>query len=122
MLQHIILEYTLRLRVSNQTRAHHKIMSKAQICLCTLTIHLPGLTSLKQKRGILKSLIAKTQNKFNVSIAEVAENDKWQLAQLAIVIVSNSTSHNQSAMDKIVNFIEDSFSDIIITHQDIEMI
>ncbi|MEQ8673373.1 MAG: DUF503 domain-containing protein [Aggregatilineales bacterium] len=97
-------------------------MSKAHICLCTLTIHLPGLTSLKQKRGILKSLIAKTQNKFNVSIAEVAENDKWQLAQLALVMVSNSTSHNQSAMDRIINFIEDSFGDIIITHQDIEMI
>ncbi len=97
-------------------------MSKAQICLCTLTLHLPGLTSLKQKRGILKSLIARTRNNFNVSVAEVAEHDKWQLAQIALVVVSNSTTHNQSAMQKILNFIEDNFGDVLITNQEIEII
>ncbi len=97
-------------------------MSNVQLCLCTLTLHLPGVTSLKQKRGIVKSMLARIRNQFNVSVAEVGENDKWQLAQIAFVSVSNSTVLSQNVIDTILDFIEDRFTDVLITKQDIELI
>ncbi|MEK7774061.1 MAG: DUF503 domain-containing protein, partial [Deltaproteobacteria bacterium] len=52
------------------------------ICRISLVIH--GNASLKGKRQVLKSIIEKVRNRFNVSIAEVGDNDLWQRAELGV--------------------------------------
>jgi hypothetical protein len=97
-------------------------MSHAIIGLCTLDLHIPGVASLKEKRGYLKSILNRLHNKFNVSAAEVGNHDKWQLATIAFAVVSGSGAHADQVLAKAINFIEASYPDVIITGQDIEII
>jgi uncharacterized protein YlxP (DUF503 family) len=68
--------------------------------------YLPGISSLKEKRFILKSLKDRTRNQFNVSIAEIDHLDKWQRCGLGIACVSNSRRHLDSMLSKVTAFIE----------------
>jgi uncharacterized protein YlxP (DUF503 family) len=61
---------------------------------CTIELHIPGNGSLKGKRRVTKSIIARVYNKFNVSIAEVGNQDLWQSATLGVACVS--TKEGQS--------------------------
>jgi uncharacterized protein YlxP (DUF503 family) len=70
---------------------------------------LRGNTSLKQKRQTLKSIKDRTRNKFNVSIAEVGNNDLWQRATLGISCVSNDKIYANRVLSEVVHFIETSF-------------
>ena len=45
---------------------------------CTIELHIPGNGSLKGKRRVIKSIIARVHSEFNVSIAEVDNQDLWQ--------------------------------------------
>lgn len=72
----------------------------------TVELHLHGLTSLKQKRSIIKSLLGRMRNKFNISAAEVYRQDNKQLAVIGISIVSNETRYINQQFDKMVNFME----------------
>lgn len=65
-----------------------------------------GNHSLKEKRMVLKSVIEKVKNRFNVSIAEVGENDLWQRAELGVAAVGNDRAFVNSSLDKVMNFIE----------------
>jgi uncharacterized protein YlxP (DUF503 family) len=56
---------------------------------------------------VVKSLIAKVQNKFHVSIAEVEEQDTHQTVVLGIACVSGTASLARSAMDQVISFIEE---------------
>ncbi len=78
-----------------------------------IELDLPPVESLKEKRRILKSLMAKIKNKFNVSIAEVANNDILRSATLGAAVVSNSTAFGDRVVAQIVNQIENS-SELII--------
>ncbi|HHT9147289.1 MAG TPA: DUF503 domain-containing protein, partial [Candidatus Wunengus sp. YC61] len=62
--------------------------------------------SLKGKRQVLKRVIDRVKQKFNVSIAEVGENDKWQRAQVGFCVVGNDKRYVNSSLDKIANFID----------------
>jgi uncharacterized protein YlxP (DUF503 family) len=55
---------------------------------CTIELHIPGNGSLKGKRRVVKSIIARVHNEFNVSIAEVGNQDLWQSATLGVACVS----------------------------------
>ncbi|NFD28955.1 DUF503 domain-containing protein [Clostridium botulinum] len=74
----------------------------------TAKIHLYGnwIHSLKEKRMIVKSVISKTKNKFNVSIAEVEMQDVHQSIVIGIACVSNSTKQADSIIQNVVNYIE----------------
>lgn len=72
----------------------------------TLELFLPDCQSLKAKRQILKSIIAKVRSKFNVSIAEVDNQDLWQRATLGITYVCESNYQTQAALEKVQAFIE----------------
>lgn len=63
--------------------------------------------SLKHKRQIVKSIMGKVRAKFDISIAEVGDNDKWQIAALAAAVVSNDSAHAHSMLETIHHFIED---------------
>ncbi|MBC7264733.1 MAG: DUF503 domain-containing protein [Chloroflexi bacterium] len=74
--------------------------------ICTIKLHIPGNHSLKDKRQVLKSLLARVRKEFNVSIAEVEGNDLWQMAVIGVACVSNDASHAHATLTKVVEFIE----------------
>lgn len=91
-----------------------------QISTCKITLRISHSHSLKEKRQLIKSLTSQIRNKFNVAIAEVDNNDKWQIATLAIVAVSNSSRKSESIIAKILHFIHTEIrtdSEVIAQHQ-----
>ncbi len=62
--------------------------------------------SLKDKRRVLKSLKDRLKNKFNISVAEIGHKNVWNRALIAVVNVSDETSHVDKQLSEVVNFIE----------------
>jgi len=62
--------------------------------------------SLKEKRGVLKRIIQRTQNTFNVSIAEIGENDHWKRAKVGFCVAGNEPRYVNGKIDHILSFIE----------------
>lgn len=89
--------------------------------VCEIELHLPDATSLKAKRSILKSLLERLHNTFNVSAAEVEKQDLWQSAVIGVAVVSNSAVHARQQLNNILNWIETYFPNIYITQQKIEL-
>ncbi len=69
--------------------------------LLTLEIYIPGITSLKEKRGIVKPLVARIRNDFNVSVAEVEDQDQLGHTVLAVAAVSASADYVHGLLEKI---------------------
>ncbi len=88
----------------------------------TLHIHLPGCTSLKEKRGRLKPLLARLQREFNVSVAEIDHLNAWQDSVIACALVSNGRSHTQRSLQTVARWVEGSWPDIEVMGTQIEMI
>jgi uncharacterized protein YlxP (DUF503 family) len=74
--------------------------------LLTIDLHLPGRSSLKEKRFVLTSVKTKLRQRFNVSVAEVDHHDKWQRTVLAIVTVGVDGRAVESTGDKVLKFLE----------------
>lgn len=85
------------------------------ICQIDLIIH--NSNSLKEKRQILKAIIERVKNRFNVSAAEVGDNDVWQRSQIGLSVVGNDSRHINSMLDKILNFIESLHLAEVIDHR-----
>ena len=62
--------------------------------------------SLKGKRKIVKSMVDKVKSRFNVSIAEVGSNDKWQKIELGISTVGNDRRHIDSSLNHTLKFLD----------------
>ena len=71
-----------------------------------VTIHVPWVHSLKEKRMEVRSLCAKVRNTFNVSIAEVDLNDVHQQIGLGFACVVNDSNVADSMIDNVLNFLE----------------
>ena len=71
-----------------------------------IALSLPEANSLKDKRSVLKSMLEGMRNKFNVSAAEIEENDTWRRAVIGIACVSNSQTFSDQVLNKIVDWIE----------------
>lgn len=71
-----------------------------------VTFRLYEIYSLKEKRSIVKSLIEKSRNRFNVSVAEVADQDVHQKAAIGIAVVGNDGRLLNSVLDRIIDFME----------------
>ncbi|MDU5323600.1 MAG: DUF503 domain-containing protein [Peptoniphilus harei] len=83
------------------------------IGICTCEIFIFNANSLKSKRSVVKSIIEKSKNRFNISIAEVGENDKWQKSIIAFSTISNNQKIVEETIEKVINFF-DSYSEIEI--------
>ncbi len=90
--------------------------------VCRIRLRLPESLSLKDKRRVLKSITARVGNKFNVSVAEIDDNDLWQLAALGICCVSNDKRHANEVLSRVVNFITDSRFEIEVLDYEIEIL
>ncbi len=97
-------------------------MKPMVIGVCTLELFIPGNRSLKGKRRIVKSLMAKVRNGFNVSIAEVGDNEAWQSATLGITCVSNDAAHTHTLLSKVVETIKRDRLDVQIVDCCIEVL
>ncbi len=76
------------------------------VATAIIRIHLPWVHSLKEKRMVVKSLSAKVRNEFNVSVAEVEEQDLHQIAVLGVAGIAGDRSQGDSILDHVINFIE----------------
>jgi hypothetical protein len=72
-----------------------------------ITLLLHGIGSLKEKRGVVKSIVERTRNRFNIAIAEVAMNDDHHRAQIGVSAVGNDQSVINSVLDKVIDAVED---------------
>ena len=72
-----------------------------------LTFHIPHATSLKDKRQARQSLIDKTRQRFNASIAEAGTQDIHQTLTVGIAVVSGDAAHAQHSLDEIIRFMEE---------------
>ena len=72
-----------------------------------LEVHLRlfSSNSLKDKRRVIKSLISRIHNKFNVSIAEIGDYSLWQRTKLGIAFLSPDTNYSNKVLDKILEFL-----------------
>ncbi len=74
--------------------------------IARVTFRLHGNQSLKEKRRVVKSLVEKSRHRFNVSVAEVADQDLLQKATIGIAVVGNDGRVLNSLLDRIVDFLE----------------
>jgi len=88
---------------------------------CTIELHIPGNGSLKGKRRVIKSIIARIHNEFNVSIAEVDNQDLWQSATLGVACVSNGSNYVHGLLTKVVEWIEHNRPDVEVIDYQIEI-
>ncbi len=84
-----------------------------------IKLHLPATHSLKEKRRILKSIISRLRNQFNVSVAEVDDQDLWQLATLGVSCVGNG--HIDEVFAAVLQFIRQNYHDIEIVDHETEI-
>jgi len=89
---------------------------------CIVKFRLPENGSLKGKRQVAKSLIERVKNRFNVSIAEVEDNDRWRTLSLGITCVSTSGPHANEMLSKVVAFLQNSKFDVELLDYEIEII
>lgn len=73
---------------------------------CMVELYLPENCSIKGKRRVVKSILTRVKNKFNVSAAEIDDNDKWQKIKLGFSVVSNDNKLVNSTLNNLVDFIE----------------
>ncbi len=88
----------------------------------SVKLRMPENSSLKDKRQIVKSITAQVKNKFNVSIAEVGDNDNWELATIGIATVSNDSRFTNEVLSKVVNHIENILNGAELLDYEIELL
>jgi uncharacterized protein len=85
-----------------------------------LHIHIPGCSSLKEKRRRLKPLIFRLHKEFNISAAEVDYQDIWQDAVIACALISNKKIQTQRKLQKIVGWVETKWLDVDLVDEQME--
>lgn len=86
-----------------------------------ITLHLPASQSLKDKRQVVRSLLARLRNQFEVAAAEVDTQDLRQLATLGLAYVSKDGQHAEEVLDHAARYIEATRPDVEITNVQIEV-
>jgi len=87
-----------------------------------VSLRIPENMSLKGKRQVIKSIIGRVRGRFDVAVAEVDDNDAWQLGAIGIATVSNNKRHSNEVLSKVVDFIMKGNFDAEILDYDIEII
>lgn len=69
-------------------------------------VYIPGAASLKDKRQVVKGVIKRIQHRFNVSIAEINNEDLWQRANLGVAMVGCSSGHIDRQLQLVLNYMD----------------
>ncbi len=86
-----------------------------------VVLHLPAAHSLKEKRHVVKSIIARVHNQFNVSAAEIEDQDLWQRAVIGIAVATNDTHHANEVLSSVVNFVQGASPEAEMTDYQIDI-
>jgi len=89
--------------------------------VCQISLSLPGVSSLKAKRSIVRKVLDRTANRFNVSVAEVGRQDAHRQALLGFAVVSGDRRHANSMLDSIAEFVQGS-ADTVVLNRSIELV
>ncbi|MDD5190365.1 MAG: DUF503 domain-containing protein [Dehalococcoidales bacterium] len=92
------------------------------IGVCKIDLRLAENETLKGKRMVVQSIIARVRDKFHVSVAEVENGDKWQIATIGVCYVSNDTQHNNEVISKIVDYIVNTRLDVEVLECETEFL
>jgi uncharacterized protein YlxP (DUF503 family) len=87
-----------------------------------LWLSLPASESLKAKRQVVRSVLARARNQFNVASAEVDSLDQPQLATLGFSCVSNDGRHAEQILQKVLAFVENTRLEAEVTDYSLEII
>ena len=84
---------------------------------CTINMRAEWVNSLKEKRTVVKSIIDKVKNKYNVSIAEVENQDMHKDISLGFACVTNEARHAQTILQNVLSFIENNTDAVVVDVQ-----
>lgn len=87
-----------------------------------MALRLAENSSLKGKRMVVKSVVQRVRNRFNVAIAEIDTQDVWEVITLGIVCVSDDPRHANAMLSKVIDFIESERLDAEVGDVDVELI
>lgn len=90
--------------------------------ICAIQLRMPENDTLKGKRSFLRSLVARVHSRFNVSIAEVDDNDRRRLLSLGISCVSNDSRHANEVLSRVVSYIQSVLGDAEFIDYSLEII
>lgn len=88
-----------------------------RVGLLEVRLALHGVGSLKEKRGIIKSLLERTRNRFHVAVSEVGSQDVWGSADVGVAAVSGDAVWLQGRMEKVVRFIESEGRAVVVDYR-----
>lgn len=88
--------------------------------VCRIRIRLAENHSLKGKRQIVSSIAARLQNRYKVSVAQVDDLDRWQLATLGIACVSNHRRHADETLSAALRFVIQNYPDVEVVESETE--
>lgn len=91
------------------------------VATCVIKLQLDSVFSLKEKRRIIKSIMARLTQQFNVAVAEVDAHDIWQTAVIALATVGTEAAYLHAVLQQAVNWIEKNRPDVPMTHYEIEL-
>jgi uncharacterized protein YlxP (DUF503 family) len=86
------------------------------VALSAFDLRIPGATSLKEKRHVVKSLTQGIRQRFNVAVAEVDHQDQWQRARLGISAVSSQAFLLRKVMHEVERYVARNPTVEIIDH------
>ena len=90
--------------------------------ICKFRLRLPENGTLKGKRQVFRYISSRVRNRFNVSVAEVEDNENHQLLTLGVVCVSNSARHANEPLSHLVDYVESSRPDAELMDYDLEIV
>lgn len=77
-----------------------------RVAICIFELHIPGANSLKAKRQVVKSLVQRLRNNFNVSVTEVGSQDLWQRAEIGMAVVCHNGAGADIIIEKLYAYLE----------------
>ena len=87
-----------------------------------ITLRLPENHSLKGKRRVISSLSSRLRDRYAVAVAEVGDNDAWQIATLGVSCVSNKIRHADEVLDRVLGYVESSREGVEVVESDREIL
>lgn len=82
--------------------------------VCQISLSLPGVTSLKAKRSVVRKVLDRASNRFNVAVAEVGHQDTHRQALLGFAVVSGDRRHANAMLDSIASFVEGATEAVVV--------
>jgi uncharacterized protein YlxP (DUF503 family) len=87
-----------------------------------VALRLAENSSLKGKRMVVRSVVQRVRNRFNVALAEIETQDAWEVITLGIACVSDDPRHANEMLSKVIDFIEAERLDAEVGTVELELI